>query len=104
MSKNQMRPIHLGEVLREEFMEPLHLDINSLANALHIPVTDISDMVTEKCAVDASMALRLARYFNTTPQFWLNLQTVHDLKIVEREMGNQIKQEISPLEIARRLG
>lgn len=99
MSTNQMRPIHPGEILREEFIEPLHLDINSLANALHIPVTDISDLVTEQDAVDASMALRLARYFSTTPQFWLNLQTVYDLKIAEREMGNKINREISPLEL-----
>ncbi len=98
MLTNQMRPIHPGEILREEFIEPLQLDINTLANALRIPVTQIHGIVIEKEVVDASMALRLARYFSTTPQFWLNLQTVYDLKIAERKIGNEIQQDISPLE------
>jgi len=97
MPTNQMRPIHPGEILREEFIEPLRLDINSLAKALHIPVTKINDIVTEQYAVDARMALRLARYFGTTPQFWLNLQIIYDLKIAKREIGNTIDQEIAPL-------
>ena len=97
MLTNQMRPIHPGEILREEFIEPLQLDINTLANALHIPITQIRGIVIEKDVVDASMALRLARYFSTTPQFWLNLQTVYDLKIAERKIGNEIQQDISPL-------
>ena len=100
MLTNQMRPIHPGEVLREEFIEPLQFNINDLADALNVPVTHLNCVVTGECGVDANMALRLARYFGTTPQFWLNLQTAYDLKTTEREIGNQIKQEVSPLNIA----
>lgn len=100
MLTNQMRPIHPGEILREEFIEPLFFDINDLAKALNVSTADLNRIVTEECVVDASMALRLARYFGTTPHFWLNLQTAYDLKITEREIGNKIRQEISPLDIA----
>lgn len=65
-----MRPIHSGEILREEFIEPLQLDINNLACALNIPVAHLNGIVAEECAVDASVALRLARYFSTTPKFF----------------------------------
>lgn len=96
MATNQMRPIHPGEVLREEFTEPLHISISNLANALHLPISEINDIMAEKRAIDANVALRLAHYFNTTAQFWLTLQTVYDLKITEHELGNEIRYKISP--------
>ena len=70
--------IHPGEILREEFMVPLGLSMNRLARDLRVAVTRISEIVHERRAVTPSTALRLARYFGTTPQFWMNLQTSYD--------------------------
>jgi len=94
---NRMRPIHPGEILREEFLEPLQMSIHKLAQALHISTNDVAELVAEKQSVSVDIALRLARYFNTTAQFWLNLQVAYDLRIAERKIGNQINAEISPL-------
>ncbi|KIL96663.1 transcriptional regulator [Paramagnetospirillum marisnigri] len=87
---------HPGEVLREEFLEPLSMSANALAIALRVPVTRISEIIHGRRAVSADTALRLARYFGTSPQFWINLQTAHDLSKVEMESGNTIEQEIKP--------
>jgi len=93
---NNMRPIHPGEVLREEFMEPLELSANALAIALRVPAPRINDIVRERRGITPDTALRLARYFGTTPQFWLNLQVSYDLKITQRDAGSRIAQEVSP--------
>jgi antitoxin HigA-1 len=93
---NNMRPIHPGEVLREEFMEPLGLSANALAIALRVPAPRINDIVRERRGITPDTALRLARYFGTTPQFWLNLQVSYDLKITQRDVGSRIAQEVSP--------
>ena len=97
MPTNRMRPIHPGEILREEFAGPLNLDEQGLAAALHIPVEEIQKLLAEEKSLNAYTALRLARYFNTGAQFWLNLQTAYDLKIAEQEIGPRIQREISPL-------
>ena len=75
---NKMRPIHPGEVLREEFLLPHGLSANALAQALRVPAPRINDIVRERRGVTPDTALRLARFFGTTPQFWLNLQANHD--------------------------
>lgn len=93
---NKMRPIHPGEILREEFMSPLGLSANALAVALHVPAPRVNDIVRERRGVTPNTALRLARYFGTTPQFWLNLQVSYDLKITQRDTGTRIEQEVSP--------
>ena len=93
---NKMRPIHPGEILREEFMAPLGLSANALAVALRVPAPRVNDIVRERRGVTPDTALRLARYFGTTPQFWLNLQVSYDLKIIQRDNGNRIEQEVSP--------
>ncbi len=93
---NQMRPIHPGEILREEFAEPLGLSINELAAALQIPAQFINGILKEQSNITPDIALRLARYFSTTPQFWMNLQTSYDLKIVMRNSGNRIEQKVLP--------
>lgn len=80
---NKMRPIHPGEVLREEFLIPHSLSANALAQALRVPAPRINDIVRERRGVSPDTALRLARFFGTTPQFWLNLQASHDLKIAK---------------------
>ncbi len=91
---NRMRPIHPGEVLREEFLIPLRMSAHALALELKVPAPRINDIVRERRAVTPDTALRLARYFGTTPQFWLNLQTSYDLKIAERELGSKIEREV----------
>src|SRR5258707_784168 len=67
-------PVHPGEILREEFLKPLELSINALARALHVPPNHVSGIINEKCGISALMALRLARYFGTSPELWLGLQ------------------------------
>ncbi|CAG0968705.1 putative HTH-type transcriptional regulator YbaQ [Anaerolineae bacterium] len=91
---NRMRPIHPGEVLREEFLIPLGMSAHALALELKVPAPRINDIVRERRAVTPDTALRLARYFGTTPQFWLNLQSSYDLKIAERELGSKIEREV----------
>ena len=91
---NRMRPIHPGEVLREEFLIPLGMSAHALALELKVPAPRINDIVRERRAITPDTALRLARYFGTTPQFWLNLQTSYDLKIAERELGTKIEREV----------
>jgi addiction module HigA family antidote len=77
---------HPGEVLREEFMVPLGMSAHQLAEALGVPANRISEIVRERRSVTAETALRLAKYFGSTPQFWLNLQTAHDLSKAEAEI------------------
>ena len=89
-----MRPIHPGEILREEFLVPLGLTAHALAMELKVPAPRINDIVRERRAITPDTALRLARYLGTTAQFWLNLQTSYDLKTTEKAMGSKIKSEV----------
>jgi addiction module HigA family antidote len=92
--RNKMRPIHPGEILREEFLVPLGMSAHALALELKVPAPRINDIVRERRAISSDTALRLARYFSTTPEFWLNLQTAFDLKIAERELKDRIEREV----------
>lgn len=96
MIKNGMRPVHPGEVLREDFLIPLDLSANALAKALHVTPARINDIVRERRGVTADTALRLARYFGGDAQSWLNLQTAYDLRTAEIEAGKDIKAGIRP--------
>jgi len=87
---------HPGEVLREEFLVPLGLSANGLAMALRVPATRIGEIVREKRGITADTALRLARYFGTSPEFWLNLQQAHDLSLAQRTVGDSIAREVDP--------
>jgi len=89
---------HPGEVLREEFMAPLGLSANALALALRVPATRIGDIIRHEKprAVSADTALRLSRYFGTTPQFWMSLQSAYDLSIVEAASGAEIERDVHP--------
>lgn len=98
MATNNMRAIHPGEILREEFLVPLGISANALAMALHVPAPRINDIVRERRAVTPDTALRLARYFDTTAQFWLNLQSAFDLKQAASENAEQIAEEVRPLQ------
>jgi addiction module HigA family antidote len=91
---NRMRPIHPGEILREEFLAPLGMSAHALAMELKVPAPRINEIVRERRAITSDTALRLARYFGTTPQFWLNLQTSYDLRVTEREVGSRIAKEV----------
>lgn len=98
--KALLPPIHPGEILREELMAPLGLSINGLARALRVPVTRIGDIVNERRGISADTALRLARYFGTTPEFWLNLQSNYDLEIAERASLTEIERDVHPRKAA----
>ena len=76
---NNMRPIHPGEIIKKEYLEPLGMSVNALAIALRVPAPRINDVVRQKRGVSIDTALRLSIYFNTTAQFWMNLQTSYDL-------------------------
>src|SRR2546427_2632746 len=99
-----MPPVHPGEILREDFMEPLGLSINKLALELRVPATRISEIVHERRRITADTALRLARYFRTNPEFWLNLQNFYDLE-VSRHSGTafEIERQVHPAAPSPRL-
>jgi antitoxin HigA-1 len=94
---NGMRAIHAGEILREEFLVPLGISANALAMALRVPAPRINDIVRERRAITADTALRLARYFGTSAEFWLGLQADFDLKTTIAESGEKIEREIAPM-------
>lgn len=89
-------PIHPGEQLREEFMKPLKLSAYKLAKDIDVPVSRVQDIVSERRTITGDTALRLARYFGTTPEFWLNLQRDFDLEQAEIEVGEQIAAKVQP--------
>ena len=93
---NGMRPIHPGEILREEFMGPLGLSVNALARQLGVTATRINDIVRGRRGITGDTALRLARYFRTDAQSWLNLQSAYDLRVAEIHAGNAIKRAVKP--------
>jgi antitoxin HigA-1 len=92
-----MPPVHPGEVLREDFMKPLGLSVNRLALELHVPATRIGEIVHERRRITAETALRLARYFCTNAEFWLNLQNFYDLELSARSgKASEIEQQVRP--------
>lgn len=92
----QLPPVHPGEVLREEFLAPMALSVYRLAQALKISRPRLNDIVIGRRGVTIDTALRLGRYFGTTPEFWINLQTRFDLDVAERTLRRKIEQEIEP--------
>jgi addiction module HigA family antidote len=87
---------HPGEILSEEFLKPLGLSVNALAMALRVPATRIGAIVKGERSVTADTALRLARFFGTSPEFWVNLQAMHDLTKTWRENGSAIERDVNP--------
>jgi addiction module HigA family antidote len=98
MFTNGMRPVHPGEILREEYLEPLGMSANALANALHLTAARVNDIARERRGVTPDTALRLSRYFGTTPEFWMNLQMMYELRKTADEQGQMIRDTIRPLE------
>ena len=95
--KNGMRPVHPGEVLREDYLTPLSMTPNALAKRLHIPASRINDIVLERRGISADTALRLAHFFGGDAQSWLNLQTIYDLRVAEIDKADMITRDIEPL-------
>ena len=95
-NKKTMPPIHPGETLREDFMKPLGLTANRLAINLRVPAARIGEIVNRRRAITADTALRLARYFGMSPQFWTNLQANYDLEVAQDAIGHWIADEIKP--------
>jgi len=96
----KLAPIHPGETLREDFMIPLGLSANRLAIELHVPVTRINDIVHGRRSITADTALRLARYFATSPQFWINLQSNYDLEVAFDTLATTIESQVKPRQAA----
>lgn len=98
MSQEKLSAVHPGEILLEEFLKPMHLSQNQLALALRVPAPRISEIVRGKRSITADTALRLGRFFNMSPQFWMNLQTQYELAVTEDANHSRIEQEVRPLE------
>ncbi|MDH4872750.1 HigA family addiction module antitoxin [Pseudomonas sp. BN515] len=99
MLANGMRAVHPGEILREEFMHPLDLTEAELSKKLHVSAATIKEVVTEKKGLSAELALRLARFFDTSPEFWMNLQCGYALKKAEKDHGPDIQKNVEPLKV-----
>jgi len=91
-----MPPLHPGEMLREEFMKPLGLSANALAMELRVPVSRISEILRERRGISGDTALRLARYFNMSPEFWMGIQSRFELDAAVDAAGAAIEREIRP--------
>ena len=90
---NAMRPIHPGEVLKEELAE-INMSANAFAQALHVPANRITAILSGTRSITADTALRISFFFGTTPEFWLNLQTSYDLKVARESVGKKVEQEV----------
>jgi len=99
MFTNGMRPVHPGEVLREEYLEPLGMSANALAVALHLTPARVNEIVREKRGITPDTALRLSQYFGTTAEFWMNLQMSYELRRTAEQHGKRIRELIRPLDM-----
>lgn len=100
MEENKLLdPIGPGEILRDDFMEPLGISINKLARDIAVPLNRISDIINGKRGITVDTVLRLQRYFGVEAQFWLNLQSEYDLRTLKRKIWSEIEQRIIPIQI-----
>lgn len=98
MAKSErLPPIHPGEILHEDFMKPLGLTMNRLALDLRVPVTRIAEIAHRRRGITPDTALRLGRYFNTSPRFWMNAQSSCDLEVAQDELQRIIERDVRPL-------
>lgn len=96
--RTQIPPVHPGEILEKDFLEPYGLSQNQVAKAIRVDAARINQIVRGERGITADTALRLAKYFDTSPGFWMNLQRRHDLERAEEEVGDQIDRDVQPLE------
>ena len=94
MSKT-LPPVHPGKILREEFLKPMNLSVYRLAQEIHVPAPRVNDIVLEKRGISAETAIRLARFFGTTEQFWMNLQSSYEIRKAKAELQGEV-QKIRP--------
>lgn len=94
MRKKELRPVHPGEILLEEFLKPMGLSQNRLALDIGVPPRRINEIVLRKRSITADTALRLARYFGNSPQFWLGLQRDYDLDVATETLGERLEREV----------
>ncbi len=95
--KNAMRPVHPGEVLREDYLKPLNMSANALAVALKVPASRINDIVLERRGVTVDTAMRIVRYFGGDVQTWMNLQTAYEIKVAEKALTKKVIAEVQPM-------
>jgi addiction module HigA family antidote len=96
MNAKKINPIHPGEILYEEFLKPMNLSQNRLAMDIRVPARRINEIVHGKRRISADTALRLGRFFDNSPQFWLGLQMDYDLDVAEDKLSDRLDQEIQP--------
>ena len=99
MKNKKLPPIHPGEILKEEFLEPMGISQYRLAKDISVPPRRINEIVHGKRAISADTALRLGRFFTMSPQFWLNLQTRYDLEVTEDQLDNRLDNEVHALKV-----
>jgi addiction module HigA family antidote len=95
-SGRRLPPVHPGTILRDEFLTPMKISVYELANAIKAPRSRINDIVLGRRAITTDTALRLGRYFGTSPEFWINLQARYDLDVANRTVRRKIEQEVAP--------
>lgn len=100
MRKKLLPPIHPGEILRKEFMKPLNLSANALAQRLGVTTARVNEIANERRGITADTALRLARCFSTTPEFWMNLQQRYELEAARRTIGTLVQRKVIALDLA----
>jgi addiction module HigA family antidote len=94
--KRDMPPVHPGEILKADFLEPLGLSVNALSRAIGAPRTRLNDIVRGRRGITADTALRLARYFGVSAQFWMNLQSHYEIEVAEESYGDRVAREVRP--------
>jgi antitoxin HigA-1 len=99
MKQKKLPPIHPGEILKEEFLEPMGISQYRLAKDISVPPRRINEIVHGKRSITADTALRLGRFFTMSPHFWLNLQTRYDLEVTEDQMDNRLDNEVHSLKL-----
>ena len=100
MREKLLPPIHPGKILREEFMKPLGLSANALAQRLGVTTARVNEIANERRGITADTALRLGRCFSTTAEFWMNLQQRYELEAARREIGVAVEREVAALDLA----
>jgi antitoxin HigA-1 len=94
--KRDIPPVHPGEILTADFLEPLGMSVNALSKAIKVPRARLNDIVRGKRGVSADTAMRLGRYFGVSAQFWMNLQSHYELEMAEQALGDRLGREIRP--------
>ncbi len=95
--ENGLRPIHPGEILREDYLKPLGISANALAQSLKVPASRVNDIVLERRGITVDTAMRLVRYFGGDVQSWMNLQTAFEVKVAQKALASKIDKEVLPM-------